>query len=200
MGKNEFLSELEKSLSVLREDELRDIISEYEQHIDIKVEKGLTEEEVIADFGSLSELTGEILEAYHVRVDYAAGRGKSRKKSSKVLGQESSENLQKLREMGEKGGTTLKSGVKGWSGQWCGYGGRHADLLSGCVPKRFFKVQSRGNVGQRRRRSLRGCRGWRRIQPVRRLERRRKEAAMRLIEPEKMLEYPGICKGGELEV
>ena len=105
MGKNEFLSELEKSLSVLQEDELRDIISEYEQHIDIKVEKGLTEEEVIADFGSLSELTGEILEAYHVRVDYAAGRGKSRKKSSKVLGQESSENLQKLREMGEKGGT-----------------------------------------------------------------------------------------------
>lgn len=117
MGKNEFLSELEKSLSVLQEDELRDIISEYEQHIDIKVEKGLTEEEVIADFGSLSELTGEILEAYHVRVDYAAGRGKSRKKSSKVLGQESSENLQKLREMGEKGGTTLKSGVKG-AGAW----------------------------------------------------------------------------------
>ena len=40
MGKHEFLSELEKSLSVLQEDELRDIISEYEQHIDIKVEKG----------------------------------------------------------------------------------------------------------------------------------------------------------------
>ena len=37
MGKHEFLSELEKSLSVLQEDELRDIISEYEQHIDIKM-------------------------------------------------------------------------------------------------------------------------------------------------------------------
>lgn len=117
MGKNEFLSELEKSLSVLQEDELRDIISEYEQHIDIKVEKGLTEEEVIADFGSLSELTGEILEAYHVRVDYATGGGKSRKRPAKVLGQESSENLQKLREMGGKGGTTLWSGVKG-AGAW----------------------------------------------------------------------------------
>ncbi len=70
MDKKEFLSALEQSLSVLQEDELRDIISEYEQHIDIKVEKGLTEAEVIADFGSFSELTSEILEAYHVRADY----------------------------------------------------------------------------------------------------------------------------------
>ena len=70
MDKKEFLLALEQSLSVLQEDELRDIISEYEQHIDIKVEKGLTEAEVIADFGSFSELTSEILEAYHVRADY----------------------------------------------------------------------------------------------------------------------------------
>ncbi len=98
MGKHEFLSELEKSLSVLQEDELKDIISEYEQHIDIKVEKGLTEEEAIADFGSLAELTGEILEAYHVRVDYAAGKG--RNKAAKAAGQEGSENFEKLKRCG----------------------------------------------------------------------------------------------------
>ena len=115
MGKNEFLSELEKSLSVLQEDELRDIISEYEQHIDIKVEKGLTEEEVIADFGSLAELTGEILEAYHVRVDYAAGKG--RNKAAKTAGQEGSESFEKLKRMGEKGSLTLWSTVKG-IGAW----------------------------------------------------------------------------------
>lgn len=74
MDKREFLSALEQSLSVLQEDELRDIISEYEQHIDIKVEKGLTEAEAIADFGSFGELTAEILEAYHVRADYASDR------------------------------------------------------------------------------------------------------------------------------
>ena len=51
MDKQGFLSRLEQSLSVLQEDELRDILNEYEQHIDMKMEKGLTEEEAIADFG-----------------------------------------------------------------------------------------------------------------------------------------------------
>lgn len=72
MDKKTFMKELEQALSVLQEEELNDIISEYEQHIDMKQERGLTEEEAIADFGSLDELTAEILEAYHVRADYAA--------------------------------------------------------------------------------------------------------------------------------
>ena len=33
------MRELERSLSVLQESELRDILSEYEQHIDMKVKK-----------------------------------------------------------------------------------------------------------------------------------------------------------------
>jgi len=76
MDKNTFLKELERSLSVLQEDEIRDIISEYEQHIDMKVQNGQTEEQAIADFGSLSELTADILEAYHVRADYAEKKEK----------------------------------------------------------------------------------------------------------------------------
>ena len=48
MDKIEFLSKLEQSLSVLEEEELRDIINEYEQHIDMKTQTGLTEEEAIA--------------------------------------------------------------------------------------------------------------------------------------------------------
>ena len=70
MDKKTFLTELKKSLRILEEEELRDIISEYEQHIDMKMEKGLTEAEAIADFGDLEELKAEILEAYHVRADY----------------------------------------------------------------------------------------------------------------------------------
>ena len=56
MDKKTFMKELEQALSVLQEEELNDIISEYEQHIDMKQERGLTEEEAIADFGSLDEL------------------------------------------------------------------------------------------------------------------------------------------------
>lgn len=87
MDKKEFLSGLERSLSVLQEDELRDIISEYEQHIDMKQERGLTEEEAIADFGSLDELTAEILEAYHVRADYAV---KKRRGQGPIPGEQKS--------------------------------------------------------------------------------------------------------------
>lgn len=81
MDKKTFISELEQALSVLQEEELQDIMEEYEQHIDMKVQNGLTEEEAIADFGNLKDLTSEILEAYHVRGDYASVReetGKSR--------------------------------------------------------------------------------------------------------------------------
>ncbi|MCI8836828.1 MAG: DUF1700 domain-containing protein [Hungatella sp.] len=117
MGKREFLSELEKSLSVLQEDELRDIIDEYEQHIDIKVKKGLTEAEAIADFGSLQELTGEILEAYHVRVDYVSKAGRSRKKQEKHTGQEERESLEKLKQMGERGSLELWNRIKK-AGSW----------------------------------------------------------------------------------
>ena len=74
MDKKTFIRELKLALSVLKQEELDDIISEYEQHIDMKQANGLTEEDAIADFGSLNELAAEILEAYHVRADYAAGK------------------------------------------------------------------------------------------------------------------------------
>ena len=65
MDKKTFIRELKLALSVLKQEELDDIISEYEQHIDMKQANGLTEEDAIADFGSLNELAAEILEAYH---------------------------------------------------------------------------------------------------------------------------------------
>ena len=96
MDKNTFLKELERSLSVLQEDEIRDIISEYEQHIDMKVQNGQTEEQAIADFGSLSELTADILEAYHVRADYAE---KKEKRFSFAEGEKAGQEL--LQQTGE---------------------------------------------------------------------------------------------------
>lgn len=79
MDKKTFINELKTALSVLQEDELNDIVNEYEQHIDMKMKNGLSEDEAIADFGSIGELTADILEAYHVRADYADK--KSEKKS-----------------------------------------------------------------------------------------------------------------------
>ena len=83
MDKKTFLEELRSSLSVLQETELNDIMDEYEQHIDMKVKSGLTEEEAIAEFGNRKELTAEILEAYHVRADYEAGNSKEKKGEAK---------------------------------------------------------------------------------------------------------------------
>ncbi len=83
MDKKTFLLKLRHDLSVLEEEELQDIISEYEQHIDMKVENGLTQEEAIADFGSMTELTAEILEAYHVRADYAESSSGKRGKGER---------------------------------------------------------------------------------------------------------------------
>ena len=49
MDKKTFIRELKLALSVLKQEELDDIISEYEQHIDMKQANGLTEEDAIAD-------------------------------------------------------------------------------------------------------------------------------------------------------
>lgn len=75
MNKEKFLSELREYLSILENQEQEDILEEYAQHIDMKMQKGLSEEEAIRDFGSVGELAAEILEAYHVNPDF-------RKKSS----------------------------------------------------------------------------------------------------------------------
>ena len=50
MDKVTFLEELRKYLHVLQDEEIQDIIGEYEQHIDLKVKNGQTEEQAIVDF------------------------------------------------------------------------------------------------------------------------------------------------------
>lgn len=70
MKKQEFLDELKSHLKVLQDEEQEDILDEYSQHIEIKIEKGLSEEEAIRDFGPIHALAAEILEAYHVKPEY----------------------------------------------------------------------------------------------------------------------------------
>ncbi len=70
MNKTEFLNELEKRIRVLDKNEINDILGEYSQHIDMRKESGLSEEDAIKDFGDMDELASEILEAYHVNPEY----------------------------------------------------------------------------------------------------------------------------------
>ncbi|MBE5955589.1 MAG: DUF1700 domain-containing protein [Lachnospiraceae bacterium] len=70
MNKNEYLKKLSKLLHMLKEDEIEDIMAEYEQHIDMKMAEGLSEEEAVAAFGTVEELASDILDAYHVKPDF----------------------------------------------------------------------------------------------------------------------------------
>lgn len=70
MNKETFLEELRGYLRILEDQEQEDILEEYAQHIDMKIQKGLSEEEAIRDFGSMRELAAEILEAYHVKPEF----------------------------------------------------------------------------------------------------------------------------------
>ncbi|HPF83599.1 MAG TPA: DUF1700 domain-containing protein [Bacilli bacterium] len=71
MNKKEFLSKLERKLSILDEQEIKDIINEYEDIIEEKVKDGKTEEEAVKEFGSIDELSEEILKAYKLNSKYA---------------------------------------------------------------------------------------------------------------------------------
>ncbi len=70
MNKKEFLEKLEKKLSVLNENERKDIISEYTDTINEKTKRGQSEEEAVKDFGNLDDLAKEILSAYKIDPDY----------------------------------------------------------------------------------------------------------------------------------
>lgn len=80
MTKTEFLRFLEQRLMVLNDSERADLLNEYEEHIDMKIESGLSEEEAIAGFGDPEELVKELLDAYHLNTDYqpAVSRSASR--------------------------------------------------------------------------------------------------------------------------
>lgn len=74
MNKKEFIKELETRLEVLDEQEIKDIVNEYKDIIDEKVKNGKTEEEAVSEFGSLDELTSEILKAYKINPKFSNNR------------------------------------------------------------------------------------------------------------------------------
>lgn len=70
MDKKEFLSTLEKKLSILNKNERDDIINEYKNTINEKVKNGQDEKDAIKDFGDIDELARELLDAYKIDPDF----------------------------------------------------------------------------------------------------------------------------------
>lgn len=109
MNKEEFLKNLESKLEVLNKSEREDILNEYEQHIELRMKSGLSEEGAIKDFGDLDELVKEILEAYNVDPEY--GRKKKKIFYGKNAGEAVTKNAavagKRLREIGGASGGML---------------------------------------------------------------------------------------------
>lgn len=82
MNKDKFLTELREYLSILEKQEQEDILEEYAQHIDMKMQKGLSEEDAIGDFGSVEQLAAEILETYHVNPEF---RGQAKNAMTRAI-------------------------------------------------------------------------------------------------------------------
>lgn len=136
MKKEEFLTNLRKKLSVLEEKEIQDIVGEYEQHIDMKMKEGLSEEDAIKDFGDFKELTAGILEAYHVKSDYSAD--KKNIDFDKVK-EESRKATEKATSALGKGAGALGRGA-GASWKWCG---RQIKRLWNFIRKPFTGLHAR---------------------------------------------------------
>ena len=74
MTKDEFINKLRDKLSILNNDEVEDIISEYSEHIDEKIKSGIDEKEATSEFGNIDELVSGILDAYKINKDYNKGQ------------------------------------------------------------------------------------------------------------------------------
>lgn len=121
MNKKEFLEKLGEHLIVLESREQEDILDEYSQHIDMKIERGLSEEEAIRDFGSISELAAQILEAYHVNPEYEKATAEKVKPASDTadIPGTAKESDNRIRKFAEKVLILIHNGAV-----WCLNGGK----------------------------------------------------------------------------
>ena len=92
-------------------DSTGNILDEYAQHIDMKIQNGMSEEEAIGDFGPVKELAAEILEAYRARMPLVGREIRytqnGQEKSARVTGVDETGGLMIL---GEGGPEVLRCG------------------------------------------------------------------------------------------
>mgnify|MGYP003303956627 CR=1 FL=1 len=61
MNKEQFLIELASALAGLPEDDIEKSLEFYSEMIDDRIEEGLTEEEAVAEIGSIDEIRAQII-------------------------------------------------------------------------------------------------------------------------------------------
>jgi len=84
MTKEAFLKSLRTELTILKLEEIDDIVLEYESHIAEHLANGLSEEEAIEEFGNFDQLVQGILEAYNIDKDYASNYRKKVQQKEKM--------------------------------------------------------------------------------------------------------------------
>ena len=115
MLKKEFLKELEDRLQMLNEKERKDMIEEYSQHISMRMESGMKEEEAIDDFGNIDDLIAEILDAYHLDPEYEVkNKGRKdffekRKKKSKERDLKKNKRVETMERFKKNRGETIEN-------------------------------------------------------------------------------------------
>lgn len=95
MNKKKFLKLLEEKLQILSVEERNDILNEYKDTIEEKVRHGSSEEEAVADFGSIEELSREILKAYKINPDYSKTKEESSKEKIQDIKNQSEDLIKK---------------------------------------------------------------------------------------------------------
>jgi uncharacterized membrane protein len=64
--KDQFIKQLESSLNKLSSTERRDILQDYQEHFEIGLEEGKTEDQIASSLGSPDQIAKELLASYHL--------------------------------------------------------------------------------------------------------------------------------------
>lgn len=134
MNKEEFITQLKHSISILDDQEQQYFVEEYTQHIEMKMSQGMSEEEAVKEMGSVEELSKEILESYHVKINALENhKSVDYKRFFKKIKSQADKIYAKMAEGCKKAG----SGIK-----------RFLTALKNICLKPFKKYEERENTGE----------------------------------------------------
>lgn len=102
MSKEEYISSLKVALQGFEEDLVQEIVTDYEERFAVGVEKGKTEEQIIAELGSIEELVMELKELQSLNTSSVADWNIGEKKVSTKEIKETEQNVEEQQEQQEQ--------------------------------------------------------------------------------------------------
>lgn len=85
MNRRDYLNKLKINLQGLPTDEIQDILSDYEEHFDIGISKGKSEEEIAIELGDTREVAGGYHSNYRPSHNVSSPKNNSNDNSKKIL-------------------------------------------------------------------------------------------------------------------